>query len=288
MLLDEQPHQRPTASITGMSVQGVDERGFTMDFDVDVTNPNSSAIPLTAADYRIGLGGVDVAEGKAKPQGSIPAGGTRNVKLPVTLTYENLLAAKQGIVKSGGNVPYALDGGLTFNTGVPLLGDKRVPLRYAGRSRSNTSSTTRRRSCAAPPPRGSRGNSSADSSTDDRERPASAQSEEGGWGLNRARLTTLLRSADRTPGAVRGGSSALWGRDGLLFAGEHVPRRFGRDPKHRNQPEYGENAPAQRLFQNPLPNRAIRASSANPNRTNRPCPRLVTAREPPTARPGLH
>ena len=32
--------QRPTASVTGMTLGEVDARGFTMNFDVDLNNPN--------------------------------------------------------------------------------------------------------------------------------------------------------------------------------------------------------------------------------------------------------
>jgi LEA14-like dessication related protein len=103
-----------------------------MNFDVALKNPNSIAVPLTAAQYNLGLAGVNVVEGKAKPQSSIPAGGSTSVALPVTLTYENLLASEQSIVKSGGNVPYTLDGALSFNTGMPMLGDVQVPLQYSG------------------------------------------------------------------------------------------------------------------------------------------------------------
>jgi LEA14-like dessication related protein len=124
--------QKPTAAVAGMNVIGVDANGFTMNFDVDVKNPNSVAIPLTAADYKLDLAGTNIAQGKAKPQGEIPAGGSKRLAIPVTLTYENVLSAEQGIVKSGGNVPYALAGGLSLNTGVPLLGDVRVPLNYTG------------------------------------------------------------------------------------------------------------------------------------------------------------
>jgi len=110
----------------------VDANGFTMNFSVDLKNPNTMALPLTAADYKLGLAGMNVLDGKAKPEGSIPAGGSKSIVLPVTMTYENLLAAEQGIIKSGGNVPYVLDGGLSLNTGTPLLGNIRVPLQYNG------------------------------------------------------------------------------------------------------------------------------------------------------------
>lgn len=130
--------QKPTAAVTGMAVKGVDANGFTLNFDVEIHNPNSMALPLAAADYKLGLGGVDVVEGKARPQGSIPAGSSKSVALPVTLTYENLLAAERSIVKSGGNVPYALDAGLSIDTGSPLLGKLRVPLQYQGNAAAQT------------------------------------------------------------------------------------------------------------------------------------------------------
>lgn len=124
--------QRPTASVAGMTLGEVDERGFTLNFDVDVDNPNGVALPLAAADYKLGLGGVKVLDGSADPAGSIPARGSRRVALPVTVAFENVLAAEQAVRDSGGAVPYDLSGGLSFDTGNPLLGSLRVPLRYSG------------------------------------------------------------------------------------------------------------------------------------------------------------
>ena len=124
--------QRPTATVTGMAVQNVTPAGFTMNFGVDLTNPNAFALPLTTADYKVGLGGVGVADGKASPEASVPANGTASVSVPVTLTYEALLQSEQAIVKSGGNVPYTFDGGLSFGTKNPLLGDVRVPVQTSG------------------------------------------------------------------------------------------------------------------------------------------------------------
>ena len=124
--------QRPTASVAGMSVGNVDAQGFTMNFDVNLDNPNSVALPLAAADYKLGLGGVQVLDGRAKPAGSVPANGSRTVTLPVKLTYEHLLSAGQSIRAGGGDVPYDLDAGLSFDTGNPLFGALRVPLRHSG------------------------------------------------------------------------------------------------------------------------------------------------------------
>ncbi len=124
--------QRPTAAVTGMAVRDVTAAGFTMAFGVDLTNPNAVALPLAGADYKIAMAGAPVADGKATPDGTLPAHGTTSVTLPVTLTFQQLLAAEQAIVQGGGNVPYALDGGLSFGTGSALFGNVRVPVTYSG------------------------------------------------------------------------------------------------------------------------------------------------------------
>lgn len=124
--------QKPTASVTAMTLGEVDAHGFTMNFGVNVANPNAMALPLAGTDYKLGIGGVGVLNGKTKAQGKIPAKGSRDVTVPVSVAFENLLSAEQAIRDSGGDVPYDLEGGLSFDTGNPLLGSLRVPLRYSG------------------------------------------------------------------------------------------------------------------------------------------------------------
>ena len=125
--------EKPTASVKGMSLGAVNAAGLTMNFDVDVTNPNAFAVPLTAADYGLSISGTKVLDGKAQPGGELPAKGTRSLVLPVAVTFENLMAAEQALVKSGGNVPFSLDAGLSAGSGNALLGQSvRVPLSYSG------------------------------------------------------------------------------------------------------------------------------------------------------------
>lgn len=125
--------QRPTAAFRSMSIGDVTPKGFTMNVDVDVANPNAVALPLSNADYGLALGGVKVIEsGKAKPSASIPANGTGTVTLPIPLTFENLLATEESIRKGGGSIKYTLDAGLSFDTGLPILGVQRVPFAYEG------------------------------------------------------------------------------------------------------------------------------------------------------------
>ena len=125
--------ERPTASVKSMSLGAINATGLTMNFDVDVKNPNAFAVPLTNVDYALKLSDVKVLDGKAKPEGELPAGGSRTLQIPVALTFENLLAAEQALIKTGGNVPYTLDAGLSVGAGSALLGQSlRVPITYSG------------------------------------------------------------------------------------------------------------------------------------------------------------
>jgi LEA14-like dessication related protein len=125
--------QRPTASFRTMSVSDVSARGFVMNVDVDVANPNSVAIPLTNVDYGLSLAGVRVVDGgKVKPEARIPANGHSTITIPVPLTFENLLSAGDAIRKGSGDVTYGLDAGLNFDTGLPVIGVQRVPLQHEG------------------------------------------------------------------------------------------------------------------------------------------------------------
>jgi len=119
--------------VRGVTVGGVSTSGLVLSVDVDVKNPNSIALPVTDADYSLSLGGVKVIDGaKIKPEGSIPANGSRVITVPVPLTFEGLLMAEEGIRKGGGSVKYGLEAALYVDTGVPLVGKMRVPFSHEG------------------------------------------------------------------------------------------------------------------------------------------------------------
>src|ERR671920_423948 len=86
--------QKPSASVTAMTLGEVDAEGFTMNFGVNVANPNSIALPLAGADYKLGIGGVGVLGGKTRSQGSIPARSSREITVPVSVAFDNLLSAQ--------------------------------------------------------------------------------------------------------------------------------------------------------------------------------------------------
>lgn len=116
-----------------VSVSQVSTNGLVLVVDVDVKNPNSIALPIANADYSLSLGGVKVInQAKVKPEGSIPANGSRVITVPVPLTFEGMLMAEEGIRKGGGSVKYGIEAALDVDTGVPLVGEMRVPFSHEG------------------------------------------------------------------------------------------------------------------------------------------------------------
>src|SRR5262245_45640602 len=129
--------KQPTARLTSMNVADVTAQGFTMAFDLDVQNPNAVALPISGVDYKVNIGGFKVGEGKATPAGTVPANGSIPIKVPVTLTFEDLLAAEKAIVAAQGTVPFQIDGSLKFSGGAKnaltdITGGLNVPLKYQG------------------------------------------------------------------------------------------------------------------------------------------------------------
>ena len=130
--------QKPTASLKSADIGGVGADGFTVNFDLDVSNSNAFDLPLTDADYGLSLGGVKLVNDTLKPGGSIPAGGSTSLSIPVRLNFEDLLKAEKAIRSGGGDVPYEFEGALGFSAGgaaggLASLGvPTKIPLRYSG------------------------------------------------------------------------------------------------------------------------------------------------------------
>ena len=130
--------QRPTASFRQPTVREVTPEGFTVDFNLDLQNPNAVDLPLAGTDYKVSLAGVKVVDDTAKPGGSVPANGSAPVTLPVTFSFDSLLKAERAIRGGGGNIPVEFDGVIDFAggnsqlAGLGLGNSLRLPVHYEG------------------------------------------------------------------------------------------------------------------------------------------------------------
>lgn len=125
--------QPPTVTFKSAAVDYIGAEGFTFNFVIDLHNPNDFAIPLQEATYTLYIGDTPILQGKARPPGTIPARGDLEFKLPVSLSWTNVLGAEEAIRARRGDIPFTLEGTLAFDAS-RLRADQptAVPLRYSG------------------------------------------------------------------------------------------------------------------------------------------------------------
>jgi LEA14-like dessication related protein len=121
--------ERPEAKITRVGVGGVTTRATQLVFDVDVSNPYQAALPLGNVDYALSTEGAEFLAGRADLQGSIPAGETKTLQLPVDVPYVELYQAVRSAMGKS-EIPYLAELGLSVDA--PVLGTLRLPARTQG------------------------------------------------------------------------------------------------------------------------------------------------------------
>jgi LEA14-like dessication related protein len=121
--------ERPSARVSGVSLDSVDAESLTLRFAVDVTNPYPAPLPLADLDYSLASKGAKFLDGNAPVQGAVPAGGTKTVCLPARVTFRKLLTAVSG-AGPGQVVPYEAAIGLSVDA--PVVGALRLPLSKSG------------------------------------------------------------------------------------------------------------------------------------------------------------
>lgn len=121
--------QKPTASVSGVSLGNLSLDQVTLLVDVAVANPNAFKLDAAGFDLDLSIAGQQLAS-VAQPDAamSVPANGNNSVQLPVTLKFSEIAAAMGGL---GGknSVDYALAGNITMN--LPVLGDVSLPVSFA-------------------------------------------------------------------------------------------------------------------------------------------------------------
>lgn len=125
----------PTAVIRSASVANVTPEAITLNLDTLVSNPNPFTVPLGNTSYTFAVADTKILSGDIEPKSSVPASGSTPLTLPITISWSDLLKAKDTLAATKGNVPYTLTGKLSLASDSPLsfLGDKAsVPLSYSG------------------------------------------------------------------------------------------------------------------------------------------------------------
>jgi LEA14-like dessication related protein len=121
--------QKPKANLIGLKFENVSLESASILFDVEIENPYPAALPLVNIDYDMTSNNSKLFSGKANLEGTIPAGGTKSISLPVKISYLDVVKAFKGITP-GSKIPYKADVGLSVNA--PALGVIRLPLNKTG------------------------------------------------------------------------------------------------------------------------------------------------------------
>lgn len=123
--------EKPTARVVGADLKGLSMEGVSIDFDVEVKNPYRVGLPVTALDYALATDGAQFLSGSAPGQGMIPARSAKTLKAPVTIRFEDLMNAAQG-VRLGKVVPYKADLKLGLDVPGEFGGPLSIPLSKEG------------------------------------------------------------------------------------------------------------------------------------------------------------
>jgi LEA14-like dessication related protein len=121
--------QKPKASLVGFRFDEISLTQATLLFDVEIENPYPVALPLTNLDYALSTNDNTLLSGKAKLAGLIDAESSKEVALPVTVSYLDIAKAFKDI-RPGSQIPYKADLGMSVDT--PALGTITLPMTKKG------------------------------------------------------------------------------------------------------------------------------------------------------------
>jgi LEA14-like dessication related protein len=120
---------KPTAKVTGVGFDSLSLSDVGLTFDVEVANPYTVPLPLVNLDYALSSGGGKFLDGKADVQGTIPAKGSKTIKVPAKVNFASLMSVVKG-VRPGQVVPYTAELGLSVDA--PAVGKMTLPLKKEG------------------------------------------------------------------------------------------------------------------------------------------------------------
>jgi len=109
--------QRPTLTVESVTTNGLSAEGVELLVGIKVTNPNNFAAEAAGILYTLEMNGVEVLDGRQDNPVSVPAGGSAEVSVPVTLRWGGGAGALQSIL-DGGEQVWKLHGRVTVRSGL--------------------------------------------------------------------------------------------------------------------------------------------------------------------------
>lgn len=118
----------PKVRFGELKVKEADFTDIDMKFVLEVDNPYPLGVTLTETSWKLGIAGNPLLDGTNERGNTIEAGGTSNVRIPVTMAWADAFAVATD-VKGEDTLPYDLKTDLGFDT---PAGPVKVPFRHQG------------------------------------------------------------------------------------------------------------------------------------------------------------
>lgn len=119
----------PEVSISGIGVSSISMEGMTLQFALDVDNPNPLPLSLAGFDYALKLDGSQLLAGEQRDRVEIKARGKSQVQIPVSLKFADLSRLLSGGL-AGESLDYELQTAALVD--LPVVGVKRFPASRKG------------------------------------------------------------------------------------------------------------------------------------------------------------
>ena len=121
---------RPRVKLTGIHFGELNRAALELAFDIQIKNPYSVDMPLTAMTYSLYSKNSKLAAGRANPNTTIPAGAKQKVSLPVRVHYGHILSTLKTI-QPGSKIHYNAE--LTISANTQTLGEIQVTIKKNGK-----------------------------------------------------------------------------------------------------------------------------------------------------------
>lgn len=129
VLTDSGVVQKPSASLSDLSVKSLSAQGVLFDAVLKVKNPNPVALSLAGYDYDFQVSGKSLLSGQQDVQTQIGAAGESLIRVPLQLKFSDLQQIGQGLSKQK-TLNYALK--TTAQIDLPVLGRMAFPAEKSG------------------------------------------------------------------------------------------------------------------------------------------------------------
>ncbi|NQT23784.1 LEA type 2 family protein [candidate division KSB1 bacterium] len=121
--------QKPRVSVSDAKLTGLNFDGVDLLLTFQIDNPNSLGVTANGFDYDFKLNGNSFVQGKEIQTVSVPANGTGQIDLPISILFKDIYQAVNSL-KNQDSTEYEISAGFNFN--LPVLGPIRVPVTKKG------------------------------------------------------------------------------------------------------------------------------------------------------------